>query len=138
MRNAAFADGASPSSGRLDALRRDRLGSAPPDGSAIRILTGAAVPIWADTVAGATPIEPHRFRVVAGQVLAGTRDRRQFLRGRLQHDAGVLTVRKFRSDSSGMLSSLTWSDGLIDLRPADSAVPAGDHVEFIPYSEFLS
>jgi len=36
-----------------------------------------------------------------------------------------------------MLSSLTWSDGLIDLRPGDSPIPAGDPVDFIPYSEFL-
>jgi molybdopterin biosynthesis enzyme len=66
-------------------------------------------------LAGANRIESHRFQVAAGQVFARSPDRRHFLRGRLEHDnSGVLTVRKFRSDSSGMLSSLTWSDGLID------------------------
>ena len=89
-------------------------------------------------LAGANRIQPHRFQVTAGQVFARCPDRRHFLRGRLEHDnSGGLTVRKFRSDSSGMLSSLTWSDGLIDLSPGDSAIPAGGHVEFSPYSEFL-
>ena len=90
-------------------------------------------------LAGANWIEPHRFQVAAGQVFARCPDRRHFLRGRLEHDnSGVLTVRKFRSDSSGMLSSLTWSDGLIDLRPGVSPIPEGDPVDFIPYSEFLA
>jgi molybdopterin molybdotransferase len=90
-------------------------------------------------LAGANRIEPHRFQVAAGQVFARSPDRRHFLRGHLDHDSsGVLTVRKFRSDSSGMLSSLTWSDGLIDLHPGDSPIPVGDPVDFIPYSEFLA
>jgi molybdopterin molybdotransferase len=90
-------------------------------------------------LAGANWIEPHRFQVAAGQVFARCPDRRHFLRGRLEHDnSGVLTVRRFRSDSSGMLSSLTWSDGLIDLRPGGSPIPEGDPVDFIPYSEFLA
>jgi molybdopterin molybdotransferase len=90
-------------------------------------------------LAGANRIEPHRFRVAAGQVFARCPDRRHFLRGHLEQDnSGVLIVRKFRSDSSGMLSSLTWSDGLIDLRPGNSPIPEGDPVDFIPYSEFLA
>ena len=89
-------------------------------------------------LAGANRIEPHRFQAAAGQVFTRCPDRRHFLRGRLDHDnSGVLIVRKFRSDSSGMLSSLTWSDGLIDLHPGDSPIPAGGHVDFIPHSEFL-
>ncbi len=59
--------------------------------------------------------------------------RNEFLRARV-NDAGGLEP--FRNQSSGVLTSTAWGDGLID-NPANQAIRAGDTVRFIPFSELL-
>lgn len=59
--------------------------------------------------------------------------RREFLRVRI-NDAGGLEL--FPNQSSGVLTSCAWADGLVDNPPAQ-AVQRGELVRFIPFSELL-
>ena len=60
--------------------------------------------------------------------------RREFLRAQLQPN-GKLAL--FANQSSGVLTSCAWADGLIDLEIGQTIQP-GDWVRFIPFSELLS
>jgi molybdopterin molybdotransferase len=57
--------------------------------------------------------------------------RREFLRVR-RNAAGGLEL--FANQSSGVLTSAVWGDGLVDNPPGCSIAP-GDVVQFIPFSE---
>ncbi len=59
--------------------------------------------------------------------------RREFLRVRI-NDAGGLDL--FPNQSSGVLTSCAWADGLAD-NPPGQAVKRGDAVRFIPFPELL-
>ena len=59
--------------------------------------------------------------------------RREFLRVRINHDGGLDL---FPNQSSGVLTSCAWADGLVDNPPAQ-AVARGELVRFIPFSELL-
>ena len=59
--------------------------------------------------------------------------RNEFLRARI-NDAGGLDL--FANQSSGVLTSTVWGDGLID-NPAGRIISAGDMVQFIPFSGLL-
>ncbi|MBK6593178.1 MAG: molybdopterin molybdotransferase MoeA [Burkholderiales bacterium] len=60
--------------------------------------------------------------------------RREFLRVR-RNDQGGLDL--FSNQSSGVLTSAVWGDGLID-NPPGCAIAAGDTVRFVPFSELLT
>jgi molybdopterin molybdotransferase len=60
--------------------------------------------------------------------------RREFLRARLQ-SSGKLAL--FPNQSSGVLTSCAWADGLVDLEVGHTIAP-GDWVRFIPFSELLA
>ncbi|MDP3420244.1 MAG: molybdopterin molybdotransferase MoeA [Thiobacillus sp.] len=60
--------------------------------------------------------------------------RREFLRAQLQPN-GKLGL--FPNQSSGVLTSCAWADGLIDLEIGQTIRP-GDWVRFIPFSELLA
>jgi molybdopterin molybdotransferase len=57
--------------------------------------------------------------------------RNEFLRVRL-NDAGGLDL--FPNQSSGVLTSTVWGDGLVD-NPPGLAIAVGDIVNFIPFTE---
>jgi molybdopterin molybdotransferase len=59
--------------------------------------------------------------------------RNEFLRARI-NDGGGLEL--FNNQSSGVLTSTVWGDGVIDNPPGQTIV-AGDTVRFIPFSELL-
>lgn len=59
--------------------------------------------------------------------------RREFLRVRC-NSAGGLDL--FRNQSSGVLTSITWADGLVD-NPSGQTIAWGDGVRFIAFSEVL-
>ncbi len=82
--------------------------------------------------------EPRRFSVKAGFSLPKKKTgRREFLRGMLAADGeGRVAVDKFPSEGSGLISSLTASDGLIEIGEDVTAIGKGDDVDFIPFSEF--
>ena len=60
--------------------------------------------------------------------------RREFLRARVG-SAGLLEL--FPNQSSGVLTSAAWADGLID-NPAGVQIRRGDIVRFLPFSELLT
>lgn len=60
--------------------------------------------------------------------------RREFLRVRLNAHAGLDL---FPNQSSGVLTSAVWADGLID-NPAGQAIARGDRVQFLPLSELVA
>ena len=60
--------------------------------------------------------------------------RREFLRARRNAQGGL---ELFGNQSSGVLTSAHWADGLIDL-PAGQTIAAGDRVRFIPVRELLA
>ena len=60
--------------------------------------------------------------------------RREFLRVRRNGAGGV---ELFTNQSSGVLTSTVWADGLVD-NPAGTCIAPGDSVRFIPMSELLN
>ena len=60
--------------------------------------------------------------------------RREFLRARRNPD-GALEL--FANQSSGVLTSAVWAEGLID-NPPGRAIARGDAVRFLPFAELLS
>ena len=60
--------------------------------------------------------------------------RREFLRVRL-NPAGGLDL--YPNQSSGVLTSAVWADGLLD-NPPGRAIAAGDTVSFLPMNELIN
>jgi len=60
--------------------------------------------------------------------------RREFLRVRRNANGGL---ELFPNQSSGVLTSVVWGDGLID-NPPGRAIAPGDMVRFVPFSEVLA
>lgn len=83
---------------------------------------------------GASRLVPRGYRIPAGFDWPKPDKRREFLRVRLDEDSGLAL---FGNQSSGVLTSAFWADGLLD-NPAGQAFAAGDAVRFIPFAELLS
>jgi molybdopterin molybdotransferase len=81
---------------------------------------------------GATELRPRARGLQADFDYKGD-PRREFLRARI-NDTGGLDL--FLNQSSGVLTSCTWADGLIDNLPRH-AISSGDTVRFLPFSELL-
>ena len=60
--------------------------------------------------------------------------RREFLRVRLNAEGGL---ELFANQSSGVLTSAVWADGLLD-NPPGQAIARGDIVRFLPLSEMIA
>lgn len=82
---------------------------------------------------GATPAAPLAFTVPANFTWPKPGKRREFLRGRLEDGRAVI----YPNQSSGVLTSLAWADGLVDV-PDGVTVQVGDPVRFLPLGEWLS
>jgi len=87
----------------------------------LRVLQGAS---------GALPVA---VPLVAAFDLPRTDKRREFLRARLTPE-GRLSL--FPNQSSGVLTSAVWADGLID-HPAGATIAAGDVVRFLPFHALM-
>ena len=83
---------------------------------------------------GATEIAPESIALPANFDWTKADKRREFLRVRL-NAAGGLDL--FVNQSSGVLTSAVWGDGLVDL-PAGHVIARGDTVRFLPFSALLS
>ncbi|PMX01163.1 molybdopterin molybdenumtransferase MoeA [Pseudomonas sp. FW215-R2] len=81
---------------------------------------------------GVQDVEPLKFPVPAGFVWPQAGNRREFLRGRLEQ--GQATI--YRNQSSGVLRSAAWADGLVEVQEGRT-LTQGDMVPFIPLSELL-
>lgn len=83
---------------------------------------------------GATRLAPRAYRVAAGFDWPKPDKRREFLRVRLDEEGGLVL---FSNQSSGVLTSAFWADGLLD-NPPGQAFKAGDAVRFLSFKELLS
>jgi len=84
-------------------------------------------------LAGGRWLERQGYEVAAGFALRKRAGRREFLRARLGA-GGQATL--FRSASSGMISSLVWGDGFVELPEDAQEIAPGDPVRFLPFSGF--
>ena len=79
------------------------------------------------------PVEPRGYTMRADFALPKADRRNEFLRVRVNAGGGLDL---FPNQSSGVLTSTVWGDGLID-NPPGQTIAAGDMVAFIPFSELL-
>ncbi|MEA9975920.1 MULTISPECIES: gephyrin-like molybdotransferase Glp [unclassified Pseudomonas] len=82
---------------------------------------------------GVTDVAPLQFLVPAGFTWNKPGERREYLRGRMEHGRAVY----YRNQSSGVLRSAAWADGLIEVREG-TTVAEGDWLNFIPLSEVFA
>lgn len=82
----------------------------------------------------ATALAPAAMAMRADFSLPKADKRREFLRARRNAEGGLDL---FGNQSSGVLTSAHWADGLIDL-PAGQTIAEGDVVRFIPLAELLA
>jgi molybdopterin molybdotransferase len=83
---------------------------------------------------GATKLDPDSIAACAHFDWSKADKRREFLRVR-HNSAGGLEL--FENQSSGVLTSAVWADGLVD-NPAGKTIAHGDSVQFIPMSSLMS
>jgi len=81
---------------------------------------------------GVAAVMPLRFDVPAGFDWPRPGTRREYLRARIEQGQ----VRIYKNQSSGVLRSAAWADGLVEVREG-STPKQGDSVPFIPFSELL-
>jgi molybdopterin molybdotransferase len=78
-------------------------------------------------------IAPRAFSMRADFDLPKADKRNEFLRARINAGGGL---ELFGNQSSGVLTSTVWGDGVID-NPPGTTISAGDMVRFIPFSELM-
>lgn len=81
---------------------------------------------------GVGNVAPLRFSVPAGFDWPKAGSRREYLRARIEDGR----VRIYKNQSSGVLRSAAWADGLVEVLEG-STPRQGDAVTFIPFSELL-
>jgi molybdopterin molybdotransferase len=85
-------------------------------------------------LAGVRTVTPRALSLRADFTQSKGDRRNEFLRARV-NAAGGLDL--FPNQSSAVLTSTVWGDGLID-NPPNHAISAGETVRFIPFSELLN
>lgn len=83
---------------------------------------------------GVVDVAPLAVTAVAGFDGGKVDARREFLRARWGADG---RLERFANQSSGVLTSTVWADGLID-SPPHTPIAAGDAVRFLPFGQLLS
>jgi molybdopterin molybdotransferase len=83
---------------------------------------------------GATALAPAAMPAVARFSWPKADKRREFLRVKLLPSGGL---ELFANQSSGVLTSVVWGDGLVD-NPPGQVIGPGDVVRFLPFSSLLS
>jgi molybdopterin molybdotransferase len=94
-------------------------------------------PLWA-RLAGAelAPLVPLPVR--ATFAYRKRKGRREYVRVALRRAAdGVIEAVKHAQDGAGVITSLTETDGLIELMDATTAIAPGDSVGFLPYAALV-
>jgi molybdopterin molybdotransferase len=82
---------------------------------------------------GRSAVHSPTIAVATGEALEPLADRVQFVRVRLEQDAGgTLTARRTGPQGSGILSSLARADALLVVPAGGERIPAGTHLAAIP------
>ena len=79
--------------------------------------------------------KPFSFKIKANFKKDKKPGRTEFLRAKFNREDGSVSIYPF--EGSGRLSSLSWSNGLIELPERQQNIKEGDLVDFIPYESFL-
>ncbi len=88
-------------------------------------------------MAGGGWTEPERYAVPAAFAMTKKPGRREYLRARsFRHEDGSLRVRRIEREGSGILTSLTEADGLVEVAEDITSIDPGDPVPFMPFSGF--
>ena len=82
---------------------------------------------------GMTAVHPTPYRLQAHFDFPKPDKRREFLRVKRNKQGGLDL---FPNQSSGVLTSVVWGDGVVD-NPGAQAIQAGDWVSFYPFAEWL-
>lgn len=85
-------------------------------------------------LSGADFAPPRAFPVRAAFAYRKKQGRREYVRAGLARGEGGLEARKHPREGAGILTSLTESDGLVELPEAVTRVEPGDAVGFLPYA----
>jgi molybdopterin molybdotransferase len=94
-----------------------------------------ARPVLCALAGGAWP-EPRAFPLPAGFAMGKKAGRREYLRARLASGAdGRPRALRIEREGSGILSSLTEADGLVEVPEEVTRIAEGDLVDFVPFSE---
>ncbi|PRX31549.1 molybdopterin molybdotransferase [Paraburkholderia sp. BL18I3N2] len=86
------------------------------------------------SLAGVQTVAPRALSLRADFTQSKADRRNEFLRARINPTGGLDL---FPNQSSAVLTSTVWGDGLID-NPPNHAISAGETVRFIPFSELLN
>lgn len=86
---------------------------------------------------GLRDVGTQRYQVEAGFRFRHKPGRREWLRARVDIREGKLVAEKSAFDGSGVLSSMVWSSGLVEIPEQVAEVHPGDVLAFIPYAEVL-
>ena len=90
-----------------------------------------------EALSGTTPHVARRFRVVSDFSYSKKMGRREYVRVSLDEGAGLARARRYHKEGAGMLTSLTETDGLVELGEDTTRVQPGTEVDFVPYSELI-
>lgn len=87
---------------------------------------------------GASVPDLPRYPVKADFDFVRKPGRKEWLRGRVEVRSGQLVAQKFRTESSGALSSMVWADGLLEILEDVSEIKPGDNLGYLPFNGLLS
>lgn len=88
-------------------------------------------------LAGGSWTEPVGYQVRADFSMKKKPGRREYLRARLvASNDGERRVRKVEREGSGILTSLTEADGLVEIAETVTLINPGDPVSFLPFTSF--
>jgi molybdopterin molybdotransferase len=90
-----------------------------------------------EALSGTTPHLAQRFRVLADFDYRKKTGRREYVRASLERAPGLAKARRYAKEGAGMLTSLTETDGLVELGEDITRIQPGVEVDFVPYSELI-
>ncbi|MBV8409760.1 MAG: molybdopterin molybdotransferase MoeA [Alphaproteobacteria bacterium] len=90
-----------------------------------------------EALGGTTPHLAQRFRVLADFDYRKKTGRREYVRASLERAPGLARARRYAKEGAGMLTSLTETDGLVELGEDTTRIQPGAEVDFVPYSELI-
>ena len=88
-------------------------------------------------LAGASDLTAFRFPVRTGFDYKKKAGRREWVRAALKADGADLVAQKYPAGGSGILASMVFADGLVELGEKQADVSAGDMVDFLPFNEVM-
>ena len=86
-------------------------------------------------LAGASALKARRYPVTCGFDYRKKTGRREWVRARLLVENGNLVAQKYKSGGSGILTSMVFADGLVELLEERADVKLGESVDFLPFNE---